>query len=199
MSDLIQFILDGKIDAAKETFLQLNEFPIMITRDYAKAKQWLRQRARGNEKYGIVASSKAKRLRPFGIVLRSGFKSDVDPPKWFLRFTDDVRSSSSMEIVASEFDVQGLELDYVCVAWDANFRYDDNLWSYHNFSGNTWKKMKNEQDIKYLKNAYRVLLTRARKGMIIFIPEGDIRDKSRKSEYYDGVYNYFIEIGMKEV
>ncbi len=199
VSDLIQFILDGKIDAAKETFLQLNEFPIMITRDYAKAKQWLRQRARGNEKYGIVASSKAKRLRPFGIVLRSGFKSDVDPPKWFLRFTDDVRSSSSMEIVASEFDVQGLELDYVCVAWDANFRYDDNLWSYHNFSGNTWKKMKNEQDIKYLKNAYRVLLTRARKGMIIFIPEGDIRDKSRKSEYYDGVYNYFIEIGMKEV
>ncbi len=199
VSNLIQFILDGKIDDAKETFLKLNEFPILITRDYTKAKQWLRKKARGNEKYGIVASSKAKRLRPFGIVLRSGFKSDVDPPKWFLRFTDDVRSSSSMEIVASEFDIQGLELDYVCVAWDANFRYENNAWSYHNFSGNSWKKMNNEQDIKYLKNAYRVLLTRARKGMIIFIPNGDEDDKSRKSEYYDGIFNYLKKIGMNEL
>ena len=112
---------------------------------------------------------------------------------------DDVRSSYMLEDVVTEFDIQGLELDYTLVAWDADFRFANGEWTYNNFSGNKWQTMHNAEKILYLKNAYRVLLTRARQGMVIFVPKGSDTDCTRAREYYDGTYNYLKEVGFKEL
>ena len=167
----------------------------MLTRNFEKAKQWLKDNARGNERYGITASAKAHRLRPYGIYV----ESDIDAPQWFLNSKDDVRSSYYLEYVATEFHIQGLELDWTCVAWDGNFRYENGEWSYNQFSGTKWQKIKSEDKMAYLKNTYRVLLTRARQGVVIFVPEGDVEDDTRKSEFYDGTFNYLKEIGIEEL
>lgn len=135
------------------------------------------------------------RLKPYGIFV----ELKIDPKNWFLNSKDDVRSSYFLEYVATEFDIQGLELDWVCVAWDADFRYINNMWNYYNFKGNNWQKIKDKESILYLKNAYRVLLTRARQGMIIFIPYGDENDPTRITSFYDGTYEYLKEIGLKEI
>lgn len=112
---------------------------------------------------------------------------------------EDIRSSYFLEDVATEFDIQGLELDWTCVAWDADLRYVNSAWSYKNFSGTKWNNVNQADKKKYLLNAYRVLLTRARQGMVIFIPEGDSNDKTRLPEFYDGVYSYFKSIGFDEI
>ena len=108
-----------------------------------------------------------------------------------------MRSSFSLEEAATEFDIQGLELDWTCVAWDADFRYNNTQWEYKNFRGATWQNVNDETRRQYLKNAYRVLLTRARQGMIIFVPEGNNEDITRKPEFYDTTYNYLKDIGIK--
>ena len=112
---------------------------------------------------------------------------------------EDVRSSYYLEYVATEFHIQGLELDWTCVAWDANFRYHNDGWSYNQFSGTKWNQIQNEDKITYLKNTYRVLLTRARQGIVIFIPTGKTEDATIKPEFYDGTYNYLKEIGIEEI
>ena len=196
VSNFVKSLLDCDKEKAKQLFSELKEkYPIVLTRDFEKAKQWLKDNARGNERYGITASAKAHRLRPYGIYV----ESDLDAPQWFLNDKDDVRSSYYLEYVATEFHIQGLELDWTCVGWDANFRYDDGEWSYNQFTGTKWNKIRNEDKIKYLKNTYRVLLTRARQGVVIFIPRGDSEDNTRKPEFYDGTYNYLKEIGIKEI
>jgi hypothetical protein len=189
VSNFVKSLLDCDKEKAKQLFSELKEkYPIVLTRDFEKAKQWLKDNARGNERYGITASAKAHRLRPYGIYV----ESDLDAPQWFLNDKDDVRSSYYLEYVATEFHIQG-------VGWDANFRYDDGEWSYNQFTGTKWNKIRNEDKIKYLKNTYRVLLTRARQGVVIFIPRGDSEDNTRKPEFYDGTYNYLKEIGIKEI
>ncbi len=196
VSNFVKLLLDCKEKEAKHLLLtELDSYPIVVTRDFEKAKQWLKDKARGTERYGITASAKAHRLRPYGIHV----DSDIDAPQWFLNDKDDVRSSYYLERVATEFHIQGLELDWACVAWDANFRYDDGGWSYNQFSGTKWKKIKAKDRIMYLKNTYRVLLTRARQGVVIFIPEGDLEDKTRNPEFYDGTFNYLKEIGIQEI
>ena len=195
VSNFVKSLLDCNTEKAQHLLLELNLYPIVLTRDFEKAKQWLKDNARGNERYGITASSKAHRLRPYGIYV----ESDIDAPQWFLNDKDDVRSSYYLEYVATEFHIQGLELDWTCVAWDANFRYENDGWSYNQFSGTKWNKIRSEDKIMYLKNTYRVLLTRARQGIVIFIPEGTNEDETRKPEFYDGTYNYLKEIGIKEI
>ena len=196
VSNFVKSLLDCDNEKAKELFSEFKEkYPIVLTRDFEKAKQWLKDNARGNERYGITASAKAHRLRPYGIYV----ESNLDAPQWFLNGKDDVRSSYYLEYVATEFHIQGLELDWTCVGWDANFRYDDGKWSYNQFTGTKWNKIRSEDKIKYLKNTYRVLLTRARQGVVIFIPRGDSEDDTRKPEFYDGTYNYLKEIGIEEI
>jgi len=195
VSNFVKSLLDCNTEKAQHLLLELNLYPIVLTRDFEKAKQWLKDNARGNERYGITASSKAHRLRPYGIYV----ESDIDAPQWFLNDKYDVRSSYYLEYVATEFHIQGLELDWTCVAWDANFRYENDGWSYNQFSGTKWNKIRSEDKIMYLKNTYRVLLTRARQGIVIFIPEGTNEDETRKPEFYDGTYNYLKEIGIKEI
>lgn len=196
LSLLIKNILDLNIDKAKEYLIEINKkYPIVIFRDLGKAKQWLKSKARGSERYGIVVSSQAQRLKPYAIDVRS----PMDPIHWFLDDKDDVRSSYYLEDVATEFHVQGLELDWACVTWDADFRYSQDGWQHYSFVGNKWQHIRKEERKQYLKNAYRVLLTRARQGMVIVVPEGDSQDPTRMNDYYDTTYEYLKSVGFEEL
>lgn len=193
LSLFVKNILDIKKDDARRTLDKIKDnYPIVLTRDLTKAKHWLKEKARGSERYGIVVSSQAQRLKPFAIDVRS----PMSPVNWFLDGKDDVRSSFYLEDVATEFHVQGLELDYSCVTWDGDLRFSNEGWKTFAFKGNKWQNIHNEDRKKYLINAYRVLLTRARQGMVIVIPEGNPEDHTRKSEFYDSTYNYLKGIGV---
>lgn len=193
VSLFVKNILDLNIDEAKKNYeLLKNKYPIVLTRDIKKAKQWLKEKARGTERYGIVVSSQAIRLKPYAIDV----KSPMDPIHWFLDDKDDIRSSYYLEDVATEFQVQGLELDWACVTWDGDFRYSHEGWQGYSFVGSRWNTIRKEERKLYLKNAYRVLLTRARQGMVIFVPEGNDEDGTRKKEYYDATWEYLREIGI---
>lgn len=194
LSLFVKNILDLKRIEAKDTFKSIqSNYPIVLTRDLIQAKQWLKTKARGSERYGMVVSSQAQRLKPFAIDV----KSPMNPVNWFLDGKDDVRSSFYLEDVATEFQVQGLELDWTCVVWDGDLRFDEAGWKTFAFKGNKWQNINNIERKKYLVNAYRVLLTRARQGMVIVVPEGDQEDHTRKAEYYDSTYNYLKSLGIK--
>ncbi len=201
VSLLIKNILDINTEEAKNNYRAVKEnYPIVITRELSKAKQWLKAKARGTERYGLVVSSKASRLKPDGIDV----KSPMNPVNWFLEGKEDVRSSYYLEDVATEFHVQGLELDWSCVTWDADFRYTAKGWSYHELmlrseKPTKWNNIGKDYRKQYLKNAYRVLLTRARQGMVIVIPTGDTNDPTRPPDYYDATYNYLREIGIETI
>jgi hypothetical protein len=169
-------------------------YPIVVTRDLRRAKEWIRAHARGSERYGLVASSQAQRLKPHAIDVRV----NVDPVQWFLNDRHDTRSSYYLEDAATEFQVQGLELDWVCVTWDADLRRHEESWRYHAFRGDCWTTIHNEDRKRYLLNAYRVLLTRARQGMVIFVPSGDESDPTRAPAHYDNTYNYLAGLGIAE-
>lgn len=187
VSLFVKNILDLNIGEARDNYQEIKgKYPIVLTRDLTKAKQWLKQKARGTERYGMVVSSQAIRLKPYAIDV----KSPMDPIHWFLDDKDDIRSSYYLEDVATEFQVQGLELDWACVTWDADFRYAQDGWKNFSFVGSRWNNIHKSERKLYLKNAYRVLLTRARQGMVIVVPEGDDEDGTRKKEYYDETFEY---------
>jgi DUF2075 family protein len=140
-----------------------------------------------------VVSSQAERLKPYAIDV----KTPMDPIHWFLDGPQDVRSSFYLEDVATEFDVQGLELDWTCVTWDADFRYTAHGWEHRSFVGERWRYINKQERKLYQKNAYRVLLTRARQGMVIVVPSGDSDDPTRKPEFYDPTFDYLRAIGFR--
>jgi hypothetical protein len=186
LSLLIKNLLDLNLTEAQVNYKQVKDkYPIVITRDLDKAKKWLKEKARGSERYGIIVSSQAQRLKPLAIDV----KSPMDPIHWFLDGKDDVRSSYYLEDVATEFHVQGLELDWSCVTWDGDFRFSPDGWQHFSFVGTKWHNIKKVERKTYLKNAYRVLLTRARQGMIIVIPEGNKEDSTRNPAYYDCTFD----------
>ena len=168
-------------------------YPIWVSRDLDEAKAWLRGVARGSERYGLVASSGAYRLRAEGIHV----KASADPASWFLNDRFDVRSSFYMEDVATEFDIQGLELDWVGICWDADLRYHSGGWHFHAFRGSRWNAVRSEARQVFLLNAYRVLLTRARQGMVVFIPRGDEIDCTRPPAFYDETYQFLLDCGLQ--
>jgi hypothetical protein len=191
---LVKELLDLELDAAHRTLQQVRErYPIVLTRDLDTARQWLRDRARGSERYGIVVSSQAERLKPHALDV----KTPVNPVHWFLHDRDDVRSSYYLEDVATEFHVQGLELDWVCVVWDADFRFSPTKgWDPWSFRGKRWQRIRSGERQRYLKNAYRVLLTRARQGMVVVVPRGDDEDPTRDPAYYDPTFDYLVRSGV---
>lgn len=194
VSLLVKQLLDLNTNETRNTLAKVEKkYPIVITRDLSKAKQWLKRQARGSERYGIMVSSQAERLKPHAIYV----KSPMDPIHWFLDGKEDVRSSYYLEDVATEFAVQGLELDWACVIWDADFRYSKKGWEHRSFCGDRWNHIKKPERQNYLKNAYRVLLTRARQGMVIVVPSGDLADSTRKLEFYDPTFEYLREIGFR--
>ncbi|MGI6170212.1 MAG: DUF2075 domain-containing protein [Butyricicoccus sp.] len=193
LAAFVKAVLDIDINKAKKLYQRIKDrYPIVITRDLNSAKAWVRDHCQGSTRYGLLASSGALRLKPEGIFV----KNKISVENWFLNGKDDVRSSYMLEDIVTEFDIQGLEIDYSVVAWDADFRYVDGEWSYHSFVGTQWNNICSEERQLYLKNAYRVLLTRARQGMAIFIPNGSNDDQTRKCEWYDGIFGYLQEIGI---
>ena len=175
------------------------KYPIYITRDIHVAKKWAKAQVRGSQRCGVLACSSAQRLRPEGIYV----SKDIDVKNWFLAASNDLRSSNMMEVVASEFKVQGLEIDWAVVCWDADLRRSKNgkEWDYYSFRGSKWNKRRKVEQQRYLVNSYRVLLTRARQGMIIFVPKGvDCEeDITRNRGYYDAIYQYLLSCGIKEL
>jgi hypothetical protein len=194
VSGFVKAALDCDADGARNLLGQMaDKYPIAITRDLSAAKNWLRARARGTERYGMVASSKAMRLKPHAIDIRVS----VDPVHWFLDGPEDTRSSWYLEDCATEFQIQGLELDWVCVNWDADLRSAEGGWSFHDFRGKQWQSIRSSANQTYLRNAYRVLLTRARQGMVLFIPPGDPSDPTRLPSFYERTFAYFANLGMQ--
>jgi hypothetical protein len=169
-----------------------DRYPIVITRDLSAAKWWLKRQARANERYGLLSSSKAMRLKPYAVDVRLA----ADPIHYFLAEREDVRSSFYLEECATEFQVQGLELDWACAAWDADLRMTSAGWRHYDFSGSQWKNIHSTENQRNLKNAYRVLLTRARQGMVIFVPAGDDEDATRVPSYYDQTFDYLQGLGL---
>lgn len=196
VSAFVKALLDLDADQARVLAKEVgSRYPLVITRNLEKAKEWLRGQARGSERFGLVASSQAARLKPHAIDIRV----DTDPVHYFLNGRDDTRSSYYLEDVATEFQVQGLELDWACVTWDADFRMVDGEWKCRSFVGKKWQAINKPERQRYLLNAYRVLLTRARQGMVIFVPVGDPTDATRVPEFYDGTYDYLRGLGLTEI
>ena len=196
VSAFVKALLDCDKEPAREAFVRLaDRYPIAVTRDLSRAKQWIRAHARRTERFGLIASSKAQRLKPYAVDVRV----DVNPVHWFLNEKEDTRSSYYLEDAATEFQVQGLELDWACVSWDGDLRFTGSGWSFHDFRGDRWCNIANGDNRRYLRNTYRVLLTRARQGMVIFVPTGDPSDPTRSSSFYDPTFHYLTELGLPEL
>lgn len=199
-------------DNAADIYADINEkYPIVLTRDMEKAKKWLHEKVRGTERTGVLVTKESARYKPLAIhILASG---DENAVHWFLEDKADTRSSNYLEDAATEIQVQGLELDYTCLLWDADMRYENGKWHFYRFNGQTkWVEQtgsteNNQELIKYMLNAYRVLLTRARAGMVICVPTGNPNktvtgfweDSTRLPQYYDGTYQYLKSLGIKEI
>jgi Uncharacterized conserved protein (DUF2075) len=193
LSELVGLIIDNDPEAARATFTKIKSaYPIYLTRDLNAARAWLRKKSRGTQRCGLVASSGAQRLRPEGIHI----KAAIDPANWFLNDSSDIRSSYYLEDVGSEFAVQGLELDWAGVCWDGDLRHREGNWTCQAFKGTKWQAVNDASNRLYLKNAYRVILTRARQGMILFVPEGDVSDPTRLPSFYDGTFEYLRSCGL---
>jgi hypothetical protein len=193
VSAFVHAVLECEEKRAMELLGALREkYPIVVTRDLDRAKGWVRDHARASERIGLVASSAAHRLKPHAIDIRVA----IDPVHWFLNGDDDPRSSMYLEDAGTEFQVQGLELDWACVTWDADLRIVDRAWNYHSFVGAKWQRVTKPERRRYLKNAYRVLLTRARQGMAIFVPTGNGEDPTRVPRYYDDTFQYLRGLGL---
>lgn len=196
VSDFVKTVLDIESATASVLLEEITQkYPMVVTRDLARAKDWIRENARGSERYGLVASSQAQRLKPHAIDVRV----DINPIHWFLNDAADTRSSWYLEDAATEFQIQGLELDWTCVNWDADLRFTADGWTHHQFRGSKWQHVHKLDRQRYMLNAYRVLLTRARQGMVIFVPPGDRKDPTRMPKFYDGTYEYLTGLGVEEL
>lgn len=188
-----------------------DKYPIVLTRDMDKARKWLHDKVRGTERTGVLVTKESARFKPLGVhILPSG---DENAVHWFLEDKTNTRSSNYLEDAATEIQVQGLELDYTCLLWDADMRFENGAWHFYRFNGQTkWVEQtgssESKQDLmKYMLNAYRVLLTRARSGMVICVPSGNANqtrsgfweDSTRLPEYYDGTYHYLKSLGIEEL
>lgn len=211
VSQFVHALLNQESDAnTLYAEIQSRHYPIVLTRNIDKARAWLREQARGNERTGLLLTKTAARYQPHAVhALPNDTQNAII---WFLEDTQHIHSSNFLEDAATEIQVQGLELDYICVLWDADMQHHSSEWQYYKFTGGKkWSLIPNTangmEEKKYMLNAYRVLLTRARQGMVICVPEGNKRldhngfpeDSTRQPLYYDDTYNYLKSIGIKEI
>lgn len=192
LSEWVEAVLDSRPDLARRLLEEMQNYPVGITRSLDRARDWLRCRQRGTRRVGLTASSGARRLRALGLDVTNA----VDVEQWFLNPLSDVRSSYSLETVATEFDIQGLELDWTCVAWGGDLHRNCERWVYRQFRGTDWQSVGSDARKQYILNKYRVLLTRAREGMIIFVPQGSSDDRTRPPDIYDSVVDYLRACGL---
>jgi hypothetical protein len=191
-SAFVAALLGTEAQAARAELRKLERFPLVRTRSLAAARAWLRAQRRGGERAGLLASSNAIRLKPEGLHVKAG----VDVASWFLNEGADIRASNALEDAATEFEVQGLELDWTCVAWDLNLLRDGGRWLPRRFRGTAWERVSDPARQAYVVNSYRVLLTRARQGMVLFVPPGDAADPTRPPADYDAVDGWLAACGI---
>ena len=207
LSAFVHHLLNINVITAQELYKNIHEqYPLVLTRDMDKARAWLRSKARGTQQTGVLVTKVAARFKPLAVnILAQG---DDNAVHWFLEDKTDVRSSNYLEDAATEIQVQGLELDYACVLWDADMRMAHGSWTFFKFNGkDKWTTERNEETRKYMLNAYRVLLTRARQGIVICVPKGNNKktaegfpeDPTRLPEFYDGTYEYLKSLGIQEI
>jgi len=195
VSEFVSQLLSMQVDRAREALSASLDFPILLTRDLGKARAWLKRRQRGSRRIGLIASSGGRRLRAHGLDVRS----ELDVENWFLNPSTDVRASYYLETPATEFGIQGLELDWTGVCWDLDLVPESNGWSVRAFKGTKWQSIRDQTRRQYILNKYRVLLTRAREGMIIWVPPGDQSDRTRPPEQYDCIAQFLQSCGIKEI
>ncbi|PIE69852.1 MAG: hypothetical protein CSA21_00145 [Deltaproteobacteria bacterium] len=202
ITNWVNQFLEPNSSTASKHFPDTKEFPLFVTRSLSKAREWLKMRSGGdhNKRSGLVCSSEDQRLRAYGLENSTPFRGGYAFEKWFLSPPDDVRSSFSLEVSASEFECQGLELDYVGVCWggDLTLNEERTSWVYRNFRGAKWQNCRQEIAQNYILNRYRVLLTRARLGMVIWVPPGCKEDPTRLPEWFDGIYKHLRMSGVPE-
>lgn len=192
----VNALINNETEEALELSKLISEkYPLIITRNIETARDWLKEKKSGNKRIGLVASSGGLRLKPCGIQVRE----IIDEAMWFLNDETDIRSSYYLEMVATEYKVQGLELDWVGICWDADLRRSGDNWEFKNFSGTKWNQTNATTEQQFLLNTYRVLLTRAREGIIVFVPEGDSKDETRLPEFYDPIFEYLLSCGLKSI
>ena len=207
LSAFVQSMLAFRPDAS-DLFRDVTsrKYPIILTRDMDTARAWLRKQARGTQQTGVLVTKVAARFKPLAVHILA--QDEENAVHWFLEDKTDIRSSNYLEDAATEIQVQGLELDYACILWDADMRYENGKWGFYKFNGkNKWNPETNQENQKYMLNAYRVLLTRARQGIIICIPKGNDRltpegfpeDPTRLPEFYDSTYEYLKSLGLQEI
>lgn len=192
LSGFVDALLRLDVDRARAEAARLDDYPLAMTRDLQAAKLWLRERRRGYRRVGLVASSGARRLRAHGLDVTG----DLGVEDWFLNGRDDVRSSHFLEVPATEFGIQGLELDWTGVCWGGDLHPDDGRWICRTFRGTNWQAVRDPSTQQYTLNKYRVLLTRAREGMVIWVPPGDPDDATRPPAVYDAVASYLARCGI---
>jgi hypothetical protein len=187
-------VVRGDVNKAYSISASLDEFPIRIARRLSDLRQWLVDSSRGERRYGLIASSGARRLRAEGLDVTVA----LDEPNWFLAPRGDVRSSFALEVPATEFGIQGLELDWVGLCWGADFRRSNENWVRYAFRGTKWQSVRDPTRQSYVENKYRVLLTRARCGLGIWVPLGDQSDPTRQPAYYQETAEFMIQCGVEE-
>jgi len=195
----VNAILDGSADHAAVTARETEDFPIFLTRSLEQARVWLREQARGHRRCGLVASSGARRLRAAGLGVSLSENDLADVANWYLLPKGDIRSSYALEVTANEYTCQGLELDYVGVCWGGDLirNSDNDVWIYRQFRGSRWQAIQANDTRSWIVNKYRVLLTRARLGTMIWVPEGDVEDETRAIKDLDAIAAFLKAAGAR--
>lgn len=201
LSKWVDCVLAGDVQGAAAESMKLNQYPIALTRDCASAKMWLRKNGRGERRYGLLASSGARRLRAdgFGIFLNASAGNDI--ANWYLNEPGDIRSSYALEVPANEYACQGLELDFICLCWGGDLLWDstNRKWRTARLSGTGWQRVENDNGRRFLLNSYRVLLTRAREGLLLWVPNGSESDATRPSTAFNATAKLLVQCGATDL
>jgi hypothetical protein len=193
----VNAVVGGRPAEALSLASQVSAFPIALTRSLERAREWLGRSTRGLRRCGLLASSGALRLRAHGLEVSSGFRGGISFVEWFLANSDDIRSSNVLEIALTEFECQGLELDWCGLCWGDDFTWTGDGWGFRRLSGAAWKQVRKTSKQEFIRNKYRVLLTRAREGMVIWVPPGDEHDPTRDPARLDSTAEYLRTCGAK--
>ena len=177
---------------ARRTLAACGDYPIVLTRSLDAARFWLRRRQRGTRRTGLVASSGARRLLAYGLDVTT----ELDVENWFLNPSSDVRSSDFLEVPATEFGIQGLELDWIGLCWGGDLIPDGGTWQCRRFRGTRWEQVCDSQTRQYSVNKYRVLLTRAREGFVIWVPRGRDDDPTQSPALYNQTADFLLSCGI---
>jgi hypothetical protein len=199
VSEWVTRVLEGSETDAAAIASNLGPYPIVLTRSLHEARAWLRSQARGKRNYGLVASSGARRLRADGLGQILHATDGKEIAHWYLRPPGDIRSSCALEVPANQYTCQGLELDFVGLCWGGDLNYDPsaNDWMYRRLGGAYWKMIQDNTARRLLLNSYRVLMTRAREGMVIWVPLGDPDDATRDPKHLDATAQFLLRCGAQ--